>query len=121
LKGDEMISAAQTTEAAKAIRDSALTALRSDPRWKQVGPMQMRLLTARIGLLRIIYLTGVHKAELSIPYGLDIWAGPKVLSVRWSDDDRVFEVITFKAGIWVDQIPRHHDLPTMQDVPHLAP
>jgi hypothetical protein len=113
-----MTNAALTTESVKAIRDAAITALHSDPKWKQVGPLQMRLLTSRIGLLRFVYRTGLQKLAHSMPFGLDIWAGPKVLSVQWNDDDRIFKIIKFTTGVWIH---RDNELPTMQDVPHIAP
>ena len=34
-----------------------------------------------------------------MPYCLDVWCGPKVMSVQWSDSGD-FEMISFRTGPW---------------------
>jgi len=41
------------------------------------------------------------------PYWLDIWAGPKVFSVRWNDHG-VFEILNFKRGDWEAEMETFH-------------
>jgi hypothetical protein len=37
-----------------------------------------------------------------LPYGLNVWHGPKVLSVMWADDG-LFKVASFVRGSWEDE------------------
>ncbi len=43
-----------------------------------------------------------QRTRLSLPYGLDVWRGAKVLGVLWADDG-AFEVVTFQRGPWEDE------------------
>lgn len=42
-----------------------------------------------------------QRAELDLPYGLEVWHGPKVLRVLWADDGRS-QVDSFIRGPWED-------------------
>lgn len=50
---------------------------------------------------KIIHKAAIHGEPLkpTLPYGLDIWAPEKVLSVAWSDEGD-FEMIGYKPGDW---------------------
>jgi hypothetical protein len=37
-------------------------------------------------------------AELDLPYGVDVWAGPKVLSLQWDASDDVM-VVSYKVAV----------------------
>jgi hypothetical protein len=39
----------------------------------------------------------------SLPYGLEVWHGVKMLSVLWADDEEAFQVVSFVRGLWEDQ------------------
>jgi hypothetical protein len=43
-----------------------------------------------------------QRAKPTLPYGLDVWCGRKVLSVAWSDSG--FEMISFTRGDWEDEL-----------------
>ena len=46
------------------------------------------------------YLEALIQQSLEpiLPYGLDVWRGPKVMSIEWSDD--AFNIISFHSGSW---------------------
>jgi hypothetical protein len=39
--------------------------------------------------------------HINLPYGLDVWAGRKVLNLEWDHDDRI-EIVSFRRGPWED-------------------
>ena len=43
-----------------------------------------------------------QRTRPDLPYGLEVWRGPKVLGVLWADDGS-FEVDSFVRGQWEDE------------------
>lgn len=40
-----------------------------------------------------------QRTQSDMPYGLDVWHGPKVFRMLWSDDGH-YEVVNFIRGPW---------------------
>jgi hypothetical protein len=102
------------------LRDGALTVLRRMGVWETIavrGAGDMKVLSARIGSLDILYRTPFQQmpqpddtlkyraAQLgltspkNLPYGLDIWAPKKVLNIEWDDKGNV-ALVTLRPGAW---------------------
>jgi hypothetical protein len=109
---------------AKLVRDQALALIKKHPLWLPASKTTVRIRSTELGRLRMALVTpfsGIWQRDTSVPsdlsddakyraatllqkvpvtpYWLDIWAGKKVLSVRWSDEG-IFEVLIFKGGDW---------------------
>ncbi len=104
------------------LRDLALTVVKARGVWHPArrGPNMLWFRDQPRGL-HIVYRTPLkdlpnpgdqvkRKAAIcgvrlnpGLPYGLDIWAPKKVLSVAWSDDGG-FELIGYTAGGWEKRI-----------------
>ena len=98
------------------LRDRALRMLRSRGEWTPAssGP---RLLTASVGSLRIAYRTpfqppeplnqpdhyddrpALSMTEPELPYGLDVWAPRKVLSLQWANGQPP-KIRLYEPGDW---------------------
>lgn len=50
----------------------------------------------------------LQKPRKDLPYWLDVWRGPKVMSVRW-DLDGDFAMISFRPGDWEEDLGRFLD------------
>ncbi len=113
---------AAATEADRAIelRDAGLSVLERYGRWKPCGSRDLHMLTADVSNLLILYRTPFQKIfkpsermkymaavfgqpPRTLPYGLDIWHGKKVLSVDWDDAEAV-EIRSFTPGKWEDTL-----------------
>ena len=107
------------TARAFAIRDRLLPLIRVQGVMQELGgsgPRTARMVVWRNGLfafaLRSPFTPGPDAAPLShdaaqakrraspsMPWGLDVWHGPKVLSLQWDDAGRA-AVISFHRGPW---------------------
>jgi hypothetical protein len=113
---------AAATEADRAIelRDAGLSVLEVYGRWKPCGSRDLHMLTADVSNLLILYRTPFQKIfkpsermkymaavfgqpPRTLPYGLDIWHGKKVLSIDWDDAEAV-EIRSFAPGKWEDTL-----------------
>jgi hypothetical protein len=113
---------AAATEADRAIelRDVGLSVLEAYGRWKPCGSRDLHMLTADVSNLLILYRTPFQKIfkpsermkymaavfgqpPRTLPYGLDIWHGKKVLSIDWDDAEAV-EIRSFAPGKWEDTL-----------------
>lgn len=113
---------AAATEADRALelRDAAFSVLERYGRWKPCGSRALHMLTADVSNLLILYRTPFQKifkpsermkymaaafgqAPRTLPYGLDIWHGKKVLSIDWDDTEAV-EIRSFTPGKWEDRL-----------------
>lgn len=113
---------AAATEADRALelRDASLSVLERCGRWRPCGSRDLHMLTADVGNLLILYRTPFQKifqpsermkymaavfgqVPRTLPYGLDIWHGKKVLSIDW-DDAGAIEIRSFTPGKWEDRL-----------------
>jgi hypothetical protein len=102
-----------------ALRDAALAIVKAQGTSEIVS--NMKLTTARIGDLQILYRSGPIGSQ-RLPYGLDLWAPKtvvtfkendegdvhlgvdtsrvlKVLNIEWNDQGRV-QLVNYRAGDW---------------------
>jgi hypothetical protein len=99
---------------ALALRDAALAIVKAHGTSETVGD-DMKLTTARIGDLQILYRSGPTGSQ-RLPYGLDVWASKavatlkendgvytsrvlKVLNIEW-DDQGGAKLVSYRAGDW---------------------
>jgi hypothetical protein len=104
------------------LRDAALALLQRHGTLEPVANVgQMNILTAAVGHIRLAHRTPFQPlpdekaaqtytearlqkaAQPTLPYGLDVWAGPKVLSLQWDASDEVM-VVSYKPGDWEDEL-----------------
>jgi hypothetical protein len=103
----------------RSARDHALRVVRERGHTKAVGPL--KILEVDLDGLMIVHQTPFsglepepraptyqhalvkQAAEPSLPYGIDVWSGKKVLSVKWNQDDRL-QVISFHPGEWEERL-----------------
>ena len=98
------------------LRDAARVILQRSGKWQTVHGTSHRLWCAQEGRLRITlrtpfqplppapsrvkYYAAMQGRRVDdLPYGLDIWAPMKVLSLQW-DNEGDFEIIGFTHGPW---------------------
>ena len=106
------------------IRDASLALTRSKGRWSGsfvADGLTWMIRVGSIGALRVALripftpppelsdqlrymVAGVPRVQLvEHPFGLDVWAGKKVLNLKWSDNDE-FNVVSFRRGTWEDEL-----------------
>jgi len=95
------------------LKEEALLVLRERGEWKDIKGAG-KMLGASVGNLRMVMHTPFSRVpELTsqmkyiaatdnkpiLPYGMDIWAEKKVLSIEWNEEGAL-NVISFKPGDW---------------------
>ena len=108
------------TDRAIELRDAALRVLERYGRWRPCGSRDLHMLTADVSNLLILHRTPFQKifkptdrmkymaavlgrSPRTLPYGLDIWHGRKVLSIDWDEAEGV-EIRSFTRGKWEDTV-----------------
>jgi hypothetical protein len=110
-------------ERAIQLRDLAVAVVRARGMWQEVSGR--RVLEFRHGDWCMILRTPFQKLHdapresekywaalegrpprgLNLPYGVDVWCGPKVLNVEW-DDNGLVDVIGYKPGSWERELEK---------------
>ena len=102
-------------ERAKALRDFVLPLIREEGTLERVGPAAVvlwrthswsflyrtpfsRLPSSEAPALSYLHALLLQHVRPLLPYGLDVWHGPKVMSVEWNDIE--FHLISFRSGPW---------------------
>lgn len=105
-------------ERAAQLHDAAVSLLRANGVLRRYPGIPVTILTASVAGLSLAlrppisrspqadeglrYMPAlVGRANIDLPHGLDVWAGPKVLSLEWDHDGRI-EVRSFRRGPWED-------------------
>ena len=99
-----------------AIRDRALILLKEHGEWHEMQGAG-KSLEASVGNVKFSHRTpfsGIREVsprmkynealfgKTMLPYGLDIWAGKKVLNVEWDNEGNV-EIVSFTRGEWENE------------------
>src|SRR5687767_9121431 len=95
------------TRRALALRDAVLPMVKRKGVWEKIdasrrsgpGSGDMKYLTVRIGNLKICFRPSRQRVDVSLPYGLDVYAPQKVLTFGWDNEGSVVKM-SLRDGAW---------------------
>jgi hypothetical protein len=90
---------------ALALRDIAVDVAKRCGTLEQHYEPDANIFTVQIGKMIIAYRIAICAgcADFRFPYGLDVWAPEKVLSIEWDDEGSV-DLVNWRPGTWTSQL-----------------